>query len=1128
MSVRALRRPHVAILAGLLAFPVASASAAGPSCSAVAAPPAQPAPRPPTTTSNVAVTQTAVPDPVAVDGTVSYDMTISTTGPDPATGVVVTERLAPGMVVVSASTGCRAHAGRVACTPPGGVLAVGASASFTVTARPTLAGRLVSRAWVHATSFDPAPSNNVSAAAVISNANPPQCSAPSFAPPRSVPVQNGPDTAAIGDMDNDGKADLVVTDASSDLVSVVRGVGNGTYRSTRNFPAGIIPFGVDLGDFDNDGRADVVVGVHGANEVAILRGDGAGGLGPAQFFAADSNPWGVTVDDFNGDGNDDVAVANFGCQVVSVLLGDGTGNLGPRVDHFVGDAPMSVATGDFDGDGDTDIAAALHDNDAVAVLLGDGFGGFASAVTYAVGSIPKSVKVLDADGDGRLDLVAANHGSSDVSLLAGNGDGTFASAASFGAGSGPREVVVADFDRDGRADLAVTDLGSDEVSILTGNGAGSFAAPQPFATVSGPSGAAAGDLNRDGAPDLVIPGANGRTTDVLLNNCLPADLGVTLTGTPSTSAVGSTISYQAVVTNAGPRVASATTLVLQLPSRVTLVSSSGATCTGTTTLTCALGNLASGAVRNLDVQVVAATSGLAKATASVSAFPVDPNLVNNKASTTTNILASSCTSYFDGGAGDGLWQSAANWSGDTLPGSSDTVCIGEAFDVTLSAGLQSIHHMRNFGSLTMQSGQLVLAAASFVRRPFTMIGGALSGPGSLSLDGGGDWTFGTMDGTGTTIVPVGALFEIDGNVRLAAGRRISNSGLLEWCGGSIDGTSSSIFNLAGGTFVIMGGVNYTAGGGTAMVKNQGTMQKTDAALTTFGPGVSVSNQATLQLQAGRIAFSGGFNQTAGSTALLGGDLAGSTLTFGGGVLSGNGNITGAVQVTAGEVRPGGSPGRIVITGSYTQGASAMLRVDLGGTGAGTTYDVLEVSGSVSLAGTLKVVLIGGFVPSVGDAFRVLTYGSRSGTLTLDVPPFGPGRTLDARYNPTDLTLQTVSIDANLQVALTDAPDPVHRNAPLVYTVSVHNAGPMPATGVVAYAYLPTSVDNVQAPGCSISDRVVSCLLHNVAVGATVVRSITVVPTVAPASLSCGALALGNESDPQPGDSSAVATTSVIP
>jgi hypothetical protein len=59
----------------------------------------------------------------------------------------------------------------------------------------------------------------------------------------------------------------------------------------------------------------------------------------------------------------------------------------------------------------------------------------------------------------------------------------------------------------------------------------------------------------------------------------------------------------------------------------------------------------------------------------------------------------------------------------------------------------------------------------------------------------------------------------------------------------------------------------------------------------------------------------------------------------------------------------------------------MLEMELGGTTAGTAYDEIQATGALSLSGTLHVSLINGFVPTTGQAFDILDWGTLSGTFS---------------------------------------------------------------------------------------------------------------------------------------------------
>ena len=119
--------------------------------------------------------------------------------------------------------------------------------------------------------------------------------------------------------------------------------------------------------------------------------------------------------------------------------------------------------------------------------------------------------------------------------------------------------------------------------------------------------------------------------------------------------------------------------------------------------------------------------------------------------------------------------------------------------------------------------------------------------------------------------------------------------------------------------------------------------------------------------------------------------------------------------TAGTVAPGASPGTLSIIGTYTQGPSGVLDMQIGGLVAGTEYDQLLVSGTATLGGTLNTSLINGFVPVAGQSFTFIqAAGGISGTFaTINQPA---GALFNSFYASTTLDL--------IATAATGVPQPV--------------------------------------------------------------------------------------------------------
>lgn len=150
----------------------------------------------------------------------------------------------------------------------------------------------------------------------------------------------------------------------------------------------------------------------------------------------------------------------------------------------------------------------------------------------------------------------------------------------------------------------------------------------------------------------------------------------------------------------------------------------------------------------------------------------------------------------------------------------------------------------------------------------------------------------------------------------------------------------------------------------------------------------------------------------------------------------------------------------------------------------------------------------------------LADGVYTGTLCLT------SNDLDESLVTIPLTL-TVGNMADLSLTKSGAPDPVPPGATLTYTLTVANNGPDTATGVTLTDILPSSVTFISASaGCSEAGSVVTCDLGSLASGsdATVVIAVTTPSDIG--MLSNTATVTANEEDPDPGNNSAVATTTV--
>src|SRR6185369_11969625 len=315
-------------------------------------------------------------------------------------------------------------------------------------------------------------SNTVS---VLLNTTTAGAATPSFAAKHDFATEDGPLSVTLGDLNGDGKLDLAVANFNSSTVSVLlntTGPGGAlpSFSGIQEFATGDGPASVSMGDLNGDGKLDLLVANFAFDTVSALLNTTASGSAILSFsangeFATGTGPIYVTLGDLNGDGRLDLIVANFNSNNVSVLLnitapGAPTPIFADKQDLDASDGPIYVTTGDLNADGKLDLAVTNLNSNNVSVFLnitapGAATLSFAPKQDFGTGDGPLSVAVGDLNGDGKLDLAVVSFDFSTVSVLLnttapGGATASFSAIQDFATGDGPTSVAIGDLNGDGK------------------------------------------------------------------------------------------------------------------------------------------------------------------------------------------------------------------------------------------------------------------------------------------------------------------------------------------------------------------------------------------------------------------------------------------------------------------------------------------------------------------------------------------------------------------------------------------------------------------------------------------------------------------------------------------------------
>ena len=378
-----------------------------------------------------------------------------------------------------------------------------------------------------------------------------------------------PNAITFSDFDGDGKSDIATPNNYSTAgfasVSVLRNISSSgiiDFAPKQDYVTGAVTYAIASGDIDGDGKPDIVSTAVVDATVSVFRNTSTSGnisFAPKIDIGTGNAPFGVVIGDIDGDGKSDIVTLNNTAQTISVLRnigGPGNISFAPKIDFPTLIFPQGIALGDFDGDSKTDIAFTNRLSNSFSIYRNTSTSGniaLAARVDFScgAGNEPYGISYGDLDNDSKLDLAVVYNGSTSggVQLFRNSSvSGTLSFTLSYTPfGTGPTSdnfyAGINDINGDGKLDVALSISGTAAGTVFvyqnnSTTGTFSFGSANFFSASFAPYGIMLGDLEGDGRPDLAISEFTLEKISVFKNRCGYPNISFF---SPSTAGANSTV-----------------------------------------------------------------------------------------------------------------------------------------------------------------------------------------------------------------------------------------------------------------------------------------------------------------------------------------------------------------------------------------------------------------------------------------------------------------------------------------------------------------------------------------------------------------------------------------------------------
>lgn len=213
------------------------------------------------------------------------------------------------------------------------------------------------------------------------------------------------------DLDGDGTPDLAAMQTSGSILTLWKGLGDGTFAQTlptKTLLLTSIPVSMVGADLSGNGQEDFAVlsntGSVNSSTIYLYLNDGTGKFTVVGPVGAYQRPKNLYLLGSVASSGQDLGVTHQNQRFITFLHSLGGASYAGEALETTRD-PNGITSGDIDGDGNGDLVTTESTRRVIGVFKGDGGGGF---VRTQLGLLtkPSFPQLVDIDGDGKLDLLA--------------------------------------------------------------------------------------------------------------------------------------------------------------------------------------------------------------------------------------------------------------------------------------------------------------------------------------------------------------------------------------------------------------------------------------------------------------------------------------------------------------------------------------------------------------------------------------------------------------------------------------------------------------------------------------------------------------------------------------------------